>query len=652
MADRRRPKRARRGVRVEQSAQPSRSTALSRPPLGLLHSRTIAALFVVLALACTWFLYRHALSGQFLYDDVLQIRDNPALLSWSSTLHYFRVAIPFSSGYLTTGGSFYRPLLWISLAVDRRLWGLNPWPFHAVNIALHCLNGLLWLWLLRRLGVSRWWSIAAMALWLSLPINSEAVAWISGCYILLFTFFVLGSLIATDLFLSSRRVVFLVLLCFLEVGATLSYEAGVLAAPLTLLWLYFRANKPGRKVWAQVGTAGFFVCVFALSIRPFVHAELPSGSGAALSFGLVFLRYLQWMSFPIRMSIERSTDLPANSFTPAGFAAFLVLVVLAAIVIYYRKKLPVLSFGIAWLLIALIPFCGLAPNYQGMAERYEYLASMGMAIAVLQLVSKSKRWVRPIAIGAVVAWFGWGAWRVNARSLDWKDEATLSRASLRATPRSAILWYNLALTEADTGDVSSAIAHYRRAIEVNPRYQAAFVNLSNLLRRQGKYQEALDLMTRSVALNPTDADSWTSIGNIYEEMGMLQYAANAYRKAVSLSPNNALAVINLGAAFQLSGDLKQAQEQYERALVLDPNEISTYCNLSMVLFQQQKSDEAIRLLKKGIAINSRYPAAYFDLGVIYEQRGDKLDAIAMYKKALDLSPNYKDAQLRLNRLQQ
>jgi tetratricopeptide (TPR) repeat protein len=603
-------------------------------------------------LASTWFLYRHALSGQFLYDDVPQIRDNPALLSWTSTLHYFRAAIPFSSGYLTTGGSFYRPLLWVSLALDRRLWGLNPWPFHTENIALHCVNGLLWFWLLRRLGLSRWWSITAMTLWLTLPINSEAVAWISGRYILLFTSFVLGSLVATDLFLSSRRFVFLALLCFLEICAALSYEAGVLAAPLTLVWLYFRASQFEKKLWAPVAAVGLFVCAFALSVRPLVHAELPRGSAAPFSFGLAFLHYLQWMAFPIRMSIERSTDLPPNTLTLAGCGAFVVVAALICVSIYLRKRRPALSFGITWLLITLIPFCGLVPNYQGMAERYEYLASMGLAIAILRLVSKSMRWMRPIAFGAAVVWFGWGAWRVNARAMDWKDEGTLARASLKATPKSATLWYNLALTEAETGDVSGAIAHYRRAIEVNPRYQAAFVNLSNLLRRQGNYQEALDLMTRSVALNPSDADSWTSLGNIYEEMGMLQYATNAYRKAVNLNPNNALAVINLGAAFQISGDLKEAQRQYERALVLAPNEVSTYCNLSMVLFQQHKPDEAIRLLKKGIAINAKYPAAYFDLGVIYEDRGDKPNAIAMYKKALDLCPNYKDAPLRLNRLQQ
>jgi tetratricopeptide (TPR) repeat protein len=621
-------------------------------PFPPLTSLSITHILPVVILAGTWFLYRHALSGQFLYDDVPQIRDNPALLSWRATLDYFRDAIPFSSGYLTTGGSFYRPLLWVSFAIDRRLWGSNPWPFHAVNIALHCVNGLLWLWLLRRLGLSRWWSIAAIALWLSLPVNSEAVAWISGRYILLFTFFVLGSLGATEMFLSSRRVVFLSLLCFFELGATLSYEAGVLAAPLTLLWLYFRESKFDKKLWILVGAVGLFICTFALSIRPLVHAALPSGSAAPLSSGLTFIQYLQWMALPIHMSIERSTDLPANSLTLAGCVAFVVVATLIFVSVYFRKRSAALSFAIAWLLITLLPFCGFVPNYQGMAERYEYLASMALVIMVLQLMSGSRRWMGAISTAAALIWFCWGSWRVNARAMDWSDEATLARASLHATPRSATLWYNLALTESDAGDVSSAMAHYRRAIEVNPHYQAAFVNLSNLLRRQGNYQEALDLMTRSVALNPSGADAWTSLGNIYEEMGMLSYATNAYRKAVRMNPNDPLAIINFGAALQLAGNLQEARRQYERALVLAPNEVSTYCNLSMVLFQQHKSEQAIRLLKKGISINAKYPAAYFDLGVIYEQQGDKPNAIAMYQKALDLSPNYKDARLRLERLQQ
>jgi protein O-mannosyl-transferase len=354
------------------------------------------------------------------------------------------------------------------------------------------------------------------------------------------------------------------------------------------------------------------------------------------------------MLLPLHMSIERSTDLPANQLSPASAGALIALIGFIAIAIYWRNRLSLIWFGGVWLLITLLPFCGVVPNYQGMAERYEYLPSMGLAIVVCQLASQSVRLARHILIGAIVAWVLWGAWRVNARSLDWRDEATLDRASLKATPNSAVLWYNLALAEANAGDVQSAIAHYGQALAANSRYEPAFINLANLLQKQGDYREAIGLLDRARALNPNDSDLWTALGNTYGQMGSLQNAARAYEKAAQLNPGSPQAAANLGTAFQRLGDLEKAKRQYERALSLDPHQVAVYCNLGMALFQQGNLSAAIDQLKKGLEIDPNYAAAYFDLGVLYEQGANWSLALEMYEKALELNPKYEEARTRLN----
>src|SRR5689334_14067093 len=108
------------------------------------------ACFAVASAVWVFLIYRGALVGAFLYDDVPQIVSNAALLSWRQTLDYFLSPVAFNSEYLSVGGSFYRPLLWLSLALDRRTWGPNPLAFHFVNLALHWTNGLLLFTLLRR----------------------------------------------------------------------------------------------------------------------------------------------------------------------------------------------------------------------------------------------------------------------------------------------------------------------------------------------------------------------------------------------------------------------------------------------------------------------------------------------------------------------
>jgi hypothetical protein len=136
--------------------------------------------FAIISACWVALLYRHVIGAGFVYDDVTQIQNNPALASWHSAADYVRSAVPFNSEFRGFGGSFYRPLFWFSLARDRVLWGLNATGFHLTNLLLHWANGLLAFLLLRRSSVSILLSAVVSITWLGLPINAEVVAWISG----------------------------------------------------------------------------------------------------------------------------------------------------------------------------------------------------------------------------------------------------------------------------------------------------------------------------------------------------------------------------------------------------------------------------------------------------------------------------------------
>ncbi len=219
-----------------------RLKAIVCPTLGF---AIVSALWVLL-------LYRHAIGAPFVYDDIPQIQQNPALLSWHGTLGYFRSHVPFNAEFRRVAGSFYRPLFWLSLALDRRLWGLNASGFHAVNLVLHWANGLLGFVLLRRFGCSVLLAGGACLLWLGLPINSEVVAWISGRSLSLMGVLLLLSLLMADWYLRSRRAVALVSYFSAGLAAILSHEAGVLVLPLTFLIAYARDQKP-RRSWLALG---------------------------------------------------------------------------------------------------------------------------------------------------------------------------------------------------------------------------------------------------------------------------------------------------------------------------------------------------------------------------------------------------------------
>ena len=92
----------------------------------------LAAGLIVLA---TLAAYANSFQGVFVFDDQPSIVDNPTIRHlWP----IWRVLFPPSHGETVSG----RPLLNLTFAVNYALGGLNPWGYHAVNLAIHVLAAL------------------------------------------------------------------------------------------------------------------------------------------------------------------------------------------------------------------------------------------------------------------------------------------------------------------------------------------------------------------------------------------------------------------------------------------------------------------------------------------------------------------------------
>jgi hypothetical protein len=119
--------------------------------------------------------YFNSFAGSFLLDDKLRIIDNPQIRRlwplWAVMAHSTR------------------PILELSLALNYAVGGLNPWTYHAFNLAVHLSAGLLLFGIVRRMlesdrlrarygDLSRWLAIAVAAIWLVHPLQTESVTYI------------------------------------------------------------------------------------------------------------------------------------------------------------------------------------------------------------------------------------------------------------------------------------------------------------------------------------------------------------------------------------------------------------------------------------------------------------------------------------------
>src|ERR1700730_8439409 len=249
--------------------------------------RPIAS-YILTSILWTSGLYAHAITSGFAsYDDAPQIVQNPSLTSLTGSLKYFQSPVSFASDLRGSGGSFYRPLFWLSLAIDERLWGLNPVAFHLTNVLLHWLSGLFLFLLLRRLSMSSLSAALTSLLWICLPINSEAVAWISGRpYCLSACFLLLGTLLA-ERYLSRPAVKYFAGYCLVAFCAVVSHEEGVLIVAFTLLLIIAKHQGKSKAAMMLHGVSIITILLY-FRLRHAVGATGVTPNGTMASFGLFF----------------------------------------------------------------------------------------------------------------------------------------------------------------------------------------------------------------------------------------------------------------------------------------------------------------------------------------------------------------------------
>jgi tetratricopeptide (TPR) repeat protein len=125
------------------------------------------------------------------------------------------------------------------------------------------------------------------------------------------------------------------------------------------------------------------------------------------------------------------------------------------------------------------------------------------------------------------------------------------------------------LYQVPLGDLTSAIADYTKAIELDPKYAAAYNNRGFALYDQGDLAAAIKDYTKAIELDPKLAQLYNNRGNALSDQGDLAAAIQDYTKVIELDPNYALAYYNTAKVYALQGQVEPALPPLRRALELN-----------------------------------------------------------------------------------
>lgn len=492
--------------------------------------RFITPLIFVAVLVMVFFIYRPALNGFFVFDDIPNILQNDAVaMQELSSSSLKQIVFSGTSGPL----GLNRPISMVSFAINHALAGFDAYYFKLTNLGIHLINAVGLLVLTRMLlGFYRchyqmaltdkdvaWISLAVAAAWVLHPFNLTSVLYIVQRMTSLSAFFCIWGMV---LFLWGRIRVFdgkagvlamLGSLVMFTPMAALCKETGMLL-PLFLLVIevsFFNFYCHYAKM------RGWIVALFLLSVGlPAIaaliyvipHLSWTSSAYSFREFNLTerLMSEARIIWFYIKQIVMPSTSamglfhddiqISHGLMRPiTTLPAIVGIVAMPVMAIFWRKKSPILAFGILFFLAGHLLESTIFP-LELAHEHRNYLPMYGLVLAMfyymLHPMPLNSLIIRRIVSIMLVAIF---AFATFSRAHEWSNAFDFAMSEVEHHPESARdnaemgnHFANLQISDEISMENAylSARYHFEKATSLNQNYTNGLFGLIQMSSARDK----------------------------------------------------------------------------------------------------------------------------------------------------------------------
>ena len=422
--------------------------------------------------------YANAVAHPFVHDDIVFIAQNPAISRLDDIPGIF---FNHSGAVIKGANAYYRPVLELIYRLEYRLFGLDPRGYHAFNILLHAVSGVLVFVCLSRLGLSRDLSWVVSVFFLVHPAQTEAVACVAGISNLASAFFVLACL---GLYVSRRYIP-----AFAAFIAGLFTKESVVFLPLVLIWMdRWHTGETPRRACSRAGAFMAAAAAFLFLRQYLTGSNLISDICVSpgelrlrvLAIPRTLLTYLKIITWPNDLHYYRNTDILASNAW--AFAVFGIIAP-AGFLLFRRlnagdRKTAVL--GVGWSLLFLLPVLNVLPlineySFILTAEHFLYLPIIGILIIAALIASRLATGfaVRRMVFAVIFAACSVITVRQN---IFWRGEIPLFERMVRFEPDFGRGHLLLANTYYADKRYASAREHYLKALSIMEGYKSKAQN--------------------------------------------------------------------------------------------------------------------------------------------------------------------------------
>lgn len=406
----------------------------------------------------------------------------------------------------------YYPLVFTSYWIEHKFVGVEPRLYHATQIALHAINSMLWLFVLRWLGVSLPAAALTAALFAVHPVNVASVAWVterkntlSGLFFLLSLLFYLqhrrsggawryGASLASfqlALFAKTAVVILPALLIVSDRVLDRRWTKSSLRRVVPYLALAFIMAMITIGVEGEQSKSG-------KPVDPMLRPLIACAALVHYAAKVIWPAHL----LPVYPRWQESFLEPRYWFSAAA------LVVAVILLVRFRKKLGDRALWcVALFLLPLLPALGLKHfnlmQFSFVADHLMYLSAPGLFLAAALVLDRvlvraqssedpAERQVEfGIAVASIIAASLALGWLTVRQNKVWHDTESFWVYTLEGNPDCVPGNINLGNYYRRTKQCEKALPYYRAAARLLPNHTDSTRSCAQCCRELGRHDEAL-----------------------------------------------------------------------------------------------------------------------------------------------------------------
>ena len=596
---------------------------LQRPFSGFPNSNFFAILVICLL---GFLIYSNTFSNSFVYDDTTSIIENLSLRN----IHNLKAIWSFWPTRFVT---------YLSFALNYYFYRLNVFSYHLMNTLIHLGSAVLVWWLvsltfltpamkhpalsdgpvfitMKETKISEYRrpiSFFISLIFVAHPIQTQAVTYIvqraaslAGLfYLAALTLFIKSRLLEIQKAPVFKRSVYYTASLLIGFLGMFTKEMFITLPLMILLYDFYFLRTKRNFNWKYLVPFLFLGLIIPLTmlISKSVNfktmsrvIEIPpeiSQGKYLLTQVHVLMTYIRLLFLPLNQNLEYDYPISQSLWQIPILLSLGLLAVIFIMGIKLFSRYRLLSFGIFWFFLTLLPESSIIPIRAVIFEHRLYLPSIGYGIFLVSILYYSFREKNQILlIGIVLSMVIIYSMLTYKRNSIWIDSVTLWSDNIYKSPYNAQPYNYRGLAYFQRGEYAKAIVDYNLALKLNSNYAECYNNRANTYINLGEYERAIADCNQVLKINPYLAKPYYNRANIYMIKKEYDRAISEYNQAIKFDNNYVAAYNERGVVYALQGEANKAISDYTQALSIDPDYAPAYYNRGIVYRNRGEYDKA------------------------------------------------------------